>query len=64
MKWLVRIIILSYDVMLKSFTKDDIISPLAHKKTVKEYTEKMKCIEEETINVNIKTDKNVKVKSW
>ena len=49
--------------MLKSFTKDDIISPLAHKKTVKEYTEKMKCIEEETINVNIKTDKNVKVKS-
>ena len=49
--------------MLKSFTKDDIISPLAQKKTVKEYTEKMKCIEEETINVNIKTDKNVKVKS-
>ena len=55
---------ISYDVMLKSFTKDDIISPLAQKKTVKEYTEKMKCIEEETINVNIKTDKNVKVKSW
>ena len=58
---------ISYDVMLKSFTKDDIISPLAHKKTVKEYPEKMKCIEEETkeetINVNIKTGKNVKVKS-
>ena len=54
---------ISYDVMLKSFTKDDIISPLVHKKTVKEYTDKMKCIEEETINVNIKTDKNVKVKS-
>ena len=49
--------------MLKSFTKDDIISPLVHKKTVKEYTDKMKCIEEETINVNIKTDKNVIVKS-
>lgn len=48
--------------MLKSFTKDDIISPLAHKKTVKEYTEKMKCIEEETINVNIKLIKMSKLK--
>ena len=47
--------------MLKSFTKDDIISPLAQKKTVKEYTEKMKCIEEETINVNIKTIKKMSV---
>lgn len=47
--------------MLKSFTKDDIISPLAHKKTVKEYTKKMKCIEEETINVNIKTIKKMSV---
>lgn len=33
---------ISYDVMLKRFTKDDIISPLAHKKTIKEYNEKMK----------------------
>ena len=33
---------ISYDVMLKRFTKDDIISPLAHKKTVKLYKEKMK----------------------
>lgn len=33
---------ISYDSMLKYFTKDDIISPLAHKKTVKEYNEKMK----------------------
>ena len=33
---------ISYDTMLKRFTKDDIISPLAHKKTVKEYNEKMK----------------------
>lgn len=33
---------ISYDVMLKSFTRDDIISPLAHKKTVKIYKEKMK----------------------
>ena len=32
----------SYDVMLKYFTNDDIISPLAHKKTVKNYHEKMK----------------------
>lgn len=38
---------LKYDTMLKRFKKDDIISPLAHKKTVKEYTEKMKCIEKE-----------------
>ena len=33
---------ISYDVMLKLFTNDDIISPLAHKKTVKSYNEKMK----------------------
>ena len=33
---------ISYDAMLKKFTKDDIISPLAHKKTVKDYKEKMK----------------------
>ena len=31
---------ISYDVMLKRFTKDDIISPLAHKKTIKAYNEK------------------------
>ena len=35
---------ISYDVILKRFTKDDIISPLAHKKTVKAYNEKMKSI--------------------
>lgn len=33
---------ISYDVMLKSFTKDDIISPLAHKETVIEYNDRMK----------------------
>ena len=33
---------ISYDVMLKYFTNDDIISPLAHKDTVKLYNEKMK----------------------
>ena len=33
---------ISYDAMLKYFTNDDIISPLAHKKTVKNYNEKMK----------------------
>ena len=33
---------ISYDTMLKRFSKDDIISPLAHKKTVKAYKEKMK----------------------
>ena len=33
---------ISYDVMLKRFTNDDIISPLAHKKTVKNYNERMR----------------------
>jgi len=33
---------ISYNVMLKYFTCDDIISPLARKKTVKNYNEKMK----------------------
>ena len=28
---------ISYDTMLKAFTKDDIISPLAHKKTISCY---------------------------
>ena len=32
---------ISYDVLLKRFTKDEIISPLAHRKTIKEYKEKM-----------------------
>ena len=32
---------ISYDVMLKRFKEDDIISPLAHKKTVKLYKDKM-----------------------
>ena len=33
---------ISYDAILKYFTNDDIISPLAHKKTVQNYNEKMK----------------------
>lgn len=48
---------ISYDAMLKRFTQDDIISPLAHKKTIKVYKEKMK----EVINNNnipeVKEDK-------
>ncbi len=39
---------ISYDVMLKRFTSDDIISPLAHKKTVKAYNEKMKSVIDNT----------------
>ena len=35
---------ISYDVMLKRFTEDDIISPLAHKKTVNAYKERMKIV--------------------
>ena len=43
---------ISYDAMLKRFTKDDIISPLAHKKTVKEYKNRMNTvIKEKTSNV-------------
>ena len=47
---------ISYDVMLKRFTKDDIISPLAHKKTVKLYKEKMNEVIKED-NSNIKEEK-------
>ena len=32
---------ISYDVMLKTFKKDDIISPIAHKRTIKLYNENM-----------------------
>lgn len=32
---------ISYNTMLKAFTDDDIISPLAHKKTIKKYKENM-----------------------
>ena len=45
---------ISYNTLLKYFTSDDIISPLAHKRTVKLYNEKMNnCIKE-----NNKSDKN------
>lgn len=33
---------ISYDAMLKRFTQDGILSPLAHKKTLKDYNETMK----------------------
>lgn len=39
---------ISYDVMLKRFADDDIISPLAHKKTVQMYKEKMNSVINET----------------
>ena len=47
---------ISYDVMLKRFTKDDIISPLAHKKTVKEYKDRMNTVIKED-NSNIKKER-------
>ena len=47
---------ISYDAMLKRFTEDDIISPLAHKKTVKLYKDKMK----ETIKED-KSDTKVEI---
>ena len=43
---------ISYDVMLKKFKKDDIISPLAHKKTIKSYKEKMKNVIKENKDDN------------
>ena len=47
---------ISYDAMLKKFTEDDIISPLAHKKTVKAYKDKMKEVVKET-DSDIKEEK-------
>ena len=47
---------ISYDVMLKRFTKDDIISPLAHKKTIKLYKYKMNEVIKED-DSNIKEEK-------
>lgn len=47
---------ISYDAMLKRFTKDDIISPLAHKKTVKEYKNRMNTVIKEDSS-NIKDEK-------
>lgn len=49
---------ISYDVMLKTFTKDDIISPLAHKKTIREYRDKMNAvIKDDSINNEEKDEK-------
>ncbi len=50
---------ISYDTMLKAFTKDDIISPLAHKKTIQEYKNKMKLVSKEN---NIESNAKDKVK--
>lgn len=43
---------ISYDAMLKKFTKDDIISPLAHKETIANYKIKMKTIINEDASNN------------
>ena len=47
---------ISYDAMLKRFTEDDIISPLAHKKTVKQYKDKMNSVIKKD-NYDIKEEK-------
>ena len=47
---------ISYDVMLKRFTEDDIISPLAHKNTVNAYKIKMSEVMKED-NSNVKDEK-------
>lgn len=41
---------ISYDVMLKTFKKDDIISPISHKNTIKSYNEKLKNATDNLIN--------------
>ena len=43
---------ISYDTMLKQFKNDDIISPLAHKKTIKEYKDKMNIVIKENYFAN------------
>lgn len=43
---------ISYDVILKRFTKDGIISPLAHKNTIKNYKESMKAFINDKENIN------------
>lgn len=54
---------ISYNTMLKAFIDDDIISPLAHKKTVQKYKEKMESlIKEKNINEEI-NDKIKLIKS-
>lgn len=47
---------ISYDVMLKRFTEDDIISPLAHKNTVNAYKNKMSEVMKKN-NSNVKEEK-------
>ena len=47
---------ISYDVMLKKFTEDDVISPLAHKKTIKLYKEKINEVIKED-NSDVKEEK-------
>ena len=47
---------ISYDTMLKKFTNDDIISPLAHKNTIKSYKDKMNKVIKES-NSNDKEEK-------
>jgi len=51
---------ISYDAMLKHFTKEGIISPLAHKNTIKKYKEEMK----EFINDNDNSNNNEKVELY
>lgn len=41
---------ISYDVILKTFKKDDIISPISHKNTIKSYNERMKNTTDNLIN--------------
>lgn len=48
---------ISYDVMRKRFTNDGIISPLAHKKTIKEYKESMATvIRNENLSTEVKEE--------
>lgn len=51
--------VISYDTLLKRFKDDDIISPLAHNQTFKDYKEKMDTIIKE--NDSSKTDEKIEI---
>jgi len=56
--------IISYDAMLKRFTIDGILSPLAHKKTITKYKEELKEIISNNDSDNISESENNKIELY
>jgi len=52
---------ISYDFMLKSFTRDDILSPLAHRKTIKKYKENLNSIIKSNNNTDAPTNDKIEL---